>query len=37
MSHGDEGPDFSNAETEYNKIVQRQFKIANDYLTSIGS
>jgi len=37
MSHGDEGPDFANAEAEYNKIVQQQFKIANDYLISIGS
>lgn len=37
MAHGDEGPDFANAEAEYNNIVQRQFKIANDYLASFGS
>lgn len=37
MSHGGEGPDFDNAELEYNKIVQQQFQIANDYLSSLES
>lgn len=34
MAHGDEGPDFAKAEAEYNKMVQQQFQIANDYLAS---
>lgn len=37
ISHGEEGPDFDKAEHEYNKIVQKQIQIANDYLDTLGS
>ncbi|MFZ0106602.1 MAG: hypothetical protein WAK92_07050 [Thiobacillus sp.] len=37
MAHGDEGPDFAKAEAEYNKAVQQQFQIANDYLAAKAS
>lgn len=36
MSHEGEEPDFDVAEAAYRKIVERQYKIANDFLASLG-